>query len=218
MATAVAEERPSTTLLWIRHAQARARDGSYDQRTPLSELGLRQADAIARALGESAPAAIYSSPWPRALQTAELLARRAGMQTIIDARLAEFEMPPMPLDRVRGRPDLLLWRAEHRAAENGETLEAFSRRIAGFCEEIAPRHLGERVVVVAHSGTIEGALRWSVGLSLASPWQSDFDVSTASISELRVWPRGRASGGSPRYVALGRIGDTSHLAGLISDW
>lgn len=56
-------------------------------------------------------------------------------------------------------------------------------------------HLGERVVAVAHSGTIDAALRWAVGLDPESPWHHDFTLCTGSITELRCWPRGRAPGG-----------------------
>jgi len=39
----------TTTLLLIRHGQARAEDGSYGPDTPLSELGVRQSEALADA-------------------------------------------------------------------------------------------------------------------------------------------------------------------------
>jgi broad specificity phosphatase PhoE len=35
-----------TTLLLVRHGQARAADGSYGPDTPLSELGVSQAEAV----------------------------------------------------------------------------------------------------------------------------------------------------------------------------
>lgn len=76
-------------------------------------------------------------------------------------------------------------------------------------------HLGERVVAVAHSGTIAAALRWAVGLDPESPWHHDFTLCTGSITELRCWPRGRAPGGAPRYAAIGAIGWIAHLGELV---
>ncbi len=56
---------PSTTLLLIRHGQARANDTSYDQHTPLSKLGHQQAALVADALATRSIGAVYASPFPR---------------------------------------------------------------------------------------------------------------------------------------------------------
>lgn len=66
-----------TRLYLLRHAEttwnAENRvQGSLD--APLSEVGLRQADAAARALATMPLAAMYASPLPRALATAERIA------------------------------------------------------------------------------------------------------------------------------------------------
>lgn len=64
------EAYPFTTLLLIRHGQARADDNSYDQHTPLSDIGRQQAVLVADALAIHHPAAVYASPFPRARETA----------------------------------------------------------------------------------------------------------------------------------------------------
>jgi broad specificity phosphatase PhoE len=207
----------SAILLLVRHAQARAHDGSYDQHTPLSELGRQQAGALASALASCAPSTIYASPFPRALQTAAPLCRMLGVEPVIETRLAEFAMAAATLDAALERADLMFWRSEHRGANQGETLHEFSVRVAAFCDEVAMRHRGERAVIVAHSGTIDAAIRWAVGLPPENHWQHDFNLTNASITEIEYWPHGRVAGGSPRYAAMLRIGDVSHLSGLLSD-
>lgn len=212
----MSDVHPSTELLLVRHGQARAEDGSYGAQTPLSELGALQAEAVASALvAERRPAAIYASPLPRASDTAAPLVARIGEGLRVDTRLEEFALPELTLREVEARPDLVLWRPEHRGIPEGETLRAFSLRVAAFCEDVVARHLGERVVAVAHSGTIDAALRWAVGLDPGSPWHHDFTLRTASITELRCWPRGRAPGGAPRYAAIGAIGRIDHLGELV---
>lgn len=211
------EAYPSTTLLLIRHGQARANDNSYGQHTPLSDVGRQQAVLIADALAKHPPTIVYASPWPRAMETAAPLCQRLHLTPIVDPRLAEFALGSKPFQIVQQRPDLVVWHPDHRGVEHGETLAAFSTRVAAFCEEIAERHLHERVAVFAHSGTIDAALRWAVGLPPDSVWQHEFDLANASISEIEYWPRGRVAGGSPRYAVLWRIGDVAHLGRLVSD-
>ncbi len=60
--------------------------------TPLSPLGLRQAEAMAMALRAQPIAAIYASPLPRAMQTAEALGRAIGVAVIPDPRLMEINV------------------------------------------------------------------------------------------------------------------------------
>lgn len=207
-----------TTLFLVRHGQARAGDGSYGPDTPLSEMGVRQSEAVADALsGDSAPTTVYASPLPRALQTAEPLCRRLGLVAQIDDRLAEFEFGVTRLPAMGQRPDLLFWRPEQSGIEGGETLGAFAVRVAVFCDEVASRHVGERVAVVSHAGTIDATIRWALGLGSDSIWQHEFEVENGSIAELEVWPGGRVSGGSPRYVSVRRVGDLTHLGDLRSE-
>ena len=207
-----------TTLFLVRHGQARAGDGSYGPDTPLSEMGVRQSEAVADALaGDAAPTMVYASPLPRALQTAEPMCRRLGLVVQIDDRLAEFEFGVTTLPAMGQRPDRLFWRPEQSGIEGGETLGAFAVRVAAFCDEVALRHVGERVAVVSHAGTIDATIRWALGLGPDSIWQHEFEVDNGSIVELEVWPRGRVSGGSPRYVSVRRVGDLAHLGDLRSE-
>ena len=67
-------------IVLIRHGQARSTDGSYGPDTPLSELGRRQADAVGAALATGSHlSAAYTSPLPRALETASIAADRLGI-------------------------------------------------------------------------------------------------------------------------------------------
>ena len=213
--------KPAATLLLVRHGQARAPDGSYGRETPLSDLGRRQADAVAVELAAGEPlAAVYTSPFPRAVQTAIPLSERLDLEPVLDKRLAEFELGTAPLDPSafdRERPDLFIWHPTHTAVEDGENLSEFSARVGDFCHEVAEMHVGERVAIVAHSGTIEAAIRWSLSIAPDELWQSEFDIGNGSITEVEYWPRGRVEGGAPCYAALKRIGDVSHLGGLATD-
>src|SRR5688572_29885232 len=84
---------PETTrVLLIRHGESR---GNAERRfgghtaTLLSDLGRRQAEATARALSAERVTAVYSSDLPRAVETAEPLARAAGLEVVRTAALRE---------------------------------------------------------------------------------------------------------------------------------
>ena len=212
------EEYPATILFLIRHGQARASDGSYGPDTPLSEQGRAQAEKVADAwVGKSPPDVVYTSPYPRAVETSAPLCQRLGLEAIVDPRLAEFEMDTQPLAEAQERPDLVLWHSEHRGVEGGETLQEFGVRVGAFCEEVAERHGEQRVALFAHAGTIDAALRWLLGIPPASPWQHEFDLGNASITEAHYWLRGRVPGGAPRFAFLRCLADTAHLGDLASD-
>lgn len=208
---------PSTTLLLIRHAQARSIDGSYGDETPLSALGRRQAAALAAALVAHPPTALYTSPLARAAETAALLGAKLGLTPLVDDRLTEFTIPPTPLDQIALRPDLAFWHHEHRGGPGGESLGEFSARVATCCDDLVLRHPGARIALVSHAGTIDAALRWALNIPPTSPWTHEFDLSNASVSEVEFWPRGRTHHGAPRYAYLRRVGDSAYLGEDLSD-
>ena len=69
-------------------------DGIYNSQG-LSALGRRQAEALAERLAARPLAALYSSPIPRARQTAEPTARRLELAVGIVADLREIEAGPI---------------------------------------------------------------------------------------------------------------------------
>ena len=210
---------PKTTLILIRHGQARwGKNADFGRTAPLTDLGRRQATVLASELRQAEPIdALYASPFSRAVETAELLSGKLGLESVVDPRLAEFELEGATIENVAKRLDLLIWRPEHRSA-SGVTLSGFCTRVAAFCEDIVRLHVGERVAVVSHDGTIGATIRWSLGIEPDAPWEHDFDVPNASITELEHWPSGRIRGGAPRYTSLLRVGDVKHLGGIATEF
>jgi probable phosphoglycerate mutase len=203
---------PSTKLLLVRHGDSYEAGTPYGPDTPLNALGRSQVIAVAEALSEVEPiSAIYTSPFPRAIDSANPLAARLGLTPLVDGRLAEFELPPADSPEDQTLP---IWRADHRGTPHGETIRDFSLRVADFLEEISEQHLDTTLAAFAHSGTIDAVARWAVGLAAESHWQHDLPLSPASITELEIWPHGRVPGGAPRYVAFHRVGDTAHLGSV----
>ena len=211
----MAEQYPKTTLILIRHGQAGwGNSTDYGRATPLTELGRRQATALASELRAGEPIdVLYTSAFQRAVETAEVLSDKLGLEPVVKPRLAEFELE----ETVEKRPDLLVWKPEHRSAP-GETLAGFCTRVAAFCEEIVGLHRDHRVAVVSHAGTIGAQIRWALGIPPDAPWGHDFEAPNASITELEHWPQGRIEGGAPRYTSVLRVGDVRHLGEIATDF
>jgi broad specificity phosphatase PhoE len=158
------------TILWLRHGETALNAARVMQPadTPLSDRGLQQARAAAARLAVLRPAAILSSDLPRALQTAECLARLTGLPVTLDPVLQERNFGAL-----RGRPwDELGFDAMAMAdaPEGGESLADFLLRCdAAWALAVAHRQrLTGPLVVVSHGLLIYAALRrqahWPEGL------------------------------------------------------
>jgi probable phosphoglycerate mutase len=182
----------------------------------LSELGRAQAEAIADALVGEQFDALYSSDLGRAMQTAGIIAARLGRDIVPDARLrerrlgiiqgmtmAEFEQSrPKEYALFRGGdPDY--------AIPDGESARQRHQRCVACAAEIAARHAGRTVLIVAHGGILDSFFRHAMGLDLGAP--RCFSLYNASISTFIV------AGGQWK---LGRWDDTHHLKrlGTQDDW
>lgn len=79
-------------LTLVRHGEAAAGWGD-DPDPGLSELGRRQADAVAQALAAAGPMPILVSPLRRTLETADPLARRWRTEAIVEPGVGEIRTP-----------------------------------------------------------------------------------------------------------------------------
>ena len=140
------------TLLFVRHGQTEWNARRWIQgRTdiPLNEMGREQARAQAKALVGTEIDVIYASPMLRARETAEIIQQASNAALCFDERLVErcygdFE----GTDPQGDYGDFELKLAQNKA----EPLAALHERVLGFLKEIAVKHAGETVLVVAHGG------------------------------------------------------------------
>src|SRR5690242_9233849 len=94
-------------MLWLlRHAEAA--DGLPDDERPLTDLGVRQAEAAGRALARLGANidVCLSSPKRRALQTAQVACEPLGVSVTVESALSgePFDVH----DLIAGRGDVLL--------------------------------------------------------------------------------------------------------------
>ena len=93
-------------LFVVRHAEAAP--GDPDDLRPLTEAGRATARALGERLAEQAPTAVISSPLLRARETAEAIARAAGLSAQVDERLAPGATPFDVRDAAAGRGETVV--------------------------------------------------------------------------------------------------------------
>lgn len=170
-------------LILVRHGQtaANARGlllGRADP--PLTEIGYRQARALAAALPHAAR--IVSSPLTRARQTAAVLAGAAlGVPDALDG--ADVEVDPrwieMDYGDLDGRPATALgeqsWRTWRQDPDfvpaGGESVAAVCTRVRQACMELADDAARGDVVVVSHVSPIKAAVTWALGVGDEVAWR-----------------------------------------------
>jgi len=197
-------------LLLARHGQSvsnavRRFQGVQD--VPLSELGRRQAEALARALRSRRIAAVYSSPLQRARHTAELVAAavQAPLRSVDDLReLSLGEWEGCTVEEVEARPGnpYACWVRDPVGSlpPGGEPLADVQGRVVRALADIERAHPnGDDVLVVCHGGVISAYLAHCLGLPLSSIWR--LTVSNCSITELAP----------PRLLSMNV---TTHLTGI----
>ncbi len=143
----------------------------------LTPEGVRQAEALASALGGIEPSAVVSSPLARCVETGRRIAEVAGLALATDRRLIEQDygdwegltrdevvgLGPQDAERMEA-----WWHDPTTAPPGGESLEDVARRAGELVEELHRRRQGDGpVVLVSHVGPIKSLISRVLGLPLA---------------------------------------------------
>ncbi|MDQ2749629.1 MAG: bifunctional RNase H/acid phosphatase [Actinomycetota bacterium] len=193
------DETP-TRLLLIRHgatAHSLGKRFSGRNELPLNSMGLRQAEEVAANLDGVGVAAVISSPFRRAQQTAEAIGRQLDMDVENNDDLAEVDFgswegrsydevrrdQPAELDAWLASPDV--------APPGGESFAAVARRVRRGRDTVIAAHPGQTVAVVTHVTPIKTLIR----LALDAPPASLFRLylNTGSISIVDYYADGACS-------------------------
>ncbi len=136
-----------------------------DMDVPLSELGQRQSDSVGRWIGgmdpRQQPTVVLVSPYVRALETADIALRAAGLDglpRVLDERLREREFGVLDGLTKRGIRERFPEEADRRAQlgkfyhrpPGGESWADVIKRLRDVINEMGREFPGERVLIVAH--------------------------------------------------------------------
>ncbi len=190
-----------TDLLLVRHGEAIHNvEGRWMgwQPVPLTDLGERQAKAVAWRLASWSPPIhhLYTSPLLRAWQTAEPIAQALSLQPIAcdDLREINFgQIDGLTLAAFRHSLPEIFARWQKRSDltfqyPDGEQRLAFFQRVARAMDEILTRHPAESVVVVAHGGTVRAGLAHLFPNTMSDWWAYALD--NGSLTHVRIHATG----------------------------
>ncbi len=203
-----------TRVILIRHGQTawnkeeRVR-GQVE--VPLDAMGMAQAEATAeRVLKDFRPVAVYCSPLQRAVQTAEPIARRLGLEVQPVANLNDMNFghwQGLSPDEVSQRwPEMArAWlKAPHTVNfPGGESLDVVKERSMTSLHQLIERHSDEELVIVGHTVVNRVLLCAVIGLDNSNYWR--IGQNTCAINVF-TWRRGT--------FFVEALNDTCHLRGL----
>jgi ribonuclease H / adenosylcobalamin/alpha-ribazole phosphatase len=176
---------------------------------PLSDDGIRQAQAAARCLAVGAPIdVVVSSPLQRAVATAAIVAGELGLTAVIDDDLRETDYGDwdgFTLEEIQQRwPEVAAaWRRDpEQAPPGGESFAEAAHRVNRACDRLVRKHGGKTVLVVSHVTPIKILLCRALGVPLDTVYR--LYLGSACINEIRWHDRG--------FATVHRVNDTSHLS------
>ncbi len=173
----------------------------------LNETGHWQARRLAQALVDESITAIYSSNLVRAWDTARAISSVTGLTPQAHEGLRERDFgvfqgktfteieAAWPEQALRWRKRDPLW-----TPQGGESLTTLRQRVAQAATELAQRHQGEQIVLVAHGGVMDVLYRAATGQDLQAP--RTWNLGNATINRL-IW--------TPDGLTLVGWADAQHL-------
>ena len=213
----MAESSIFRRVVLVRHGQtewneARRFQGKTD--ISLSDVGRRQAQALAERLSSWRAEAVYSSPLSRALDTARAVAERHGLvpavlEELHEVDFAGWEGLSIPGLKEERREDFMRWREDPffnppPGAEGWEDIRLRLERAVG--KILAGPET--RIVVVSHGGVMRALYSVLVGFDPHRVWNMDVTNCAMTGVELR---NGRACirfANDDLHVRGGRAGRT----------
>lgn len=202
----------ATRILAIRHGETAWNvdtriQGHLD--IPLNATGLQQARWLAEALaGRDALDAIYASDLSRAHLTAQTIANAAGLSVTAHPGLRERSFGDFQ-GRTFAEIEVELPEAAHHWRKRtpewtppgaGESLIALRERVLATVNELASRHVGQQIALVAHGGVMDVLYRAATRLDLQAP--RTWLLPNTAVNRL-LW--------TPQGLSLVGWADTSHL-------
>jgi probable phosphoglycerate mutase len=186
------EPKGSTRILVARHAETSAPDRFHGAESDigLSAWGLQQAEQLGQWLAGVGAEALYCSGLSRALDTAVPIGRACGLEPTIIKALHERRIGPLSgVSREDGWATYAETKARWMDGQlefthpGGESFTDIRRRVVPIFQELAGRHRGTTIIVVAHGVVIRTVLI-SLAAGLAP---ADFDriaIDFASVHDL----------------------------------
>jgi broad specificity phosphatase PhoE len=184
-----------TTVILARHGET---DWNREDRfqghadPPLNTAGRRQSEELAQALAGENIARVYTSPLRRAAGTAEIVARRLGVEVEPVEALREIDVGAwtgLTRNEVAERfPEAYarwLERAPH-GFDDGETYTQLAARVLPAVHTLVARHPEASLLVVTHGGPSRVLQAHAAGIDYAEARRRETVLGNCAVCRLAV--------------------------------
>ena len=172
-------------IYFVRHGQTDDNKyGIIQGNKPLNETGVAQAKETAEMLKNEHFDICYCSPLERTKQTMqEIVKFHEKLDVIFDERLVErkygkhvgkFKNDVENYDK--------RWLANQPLVETIETIPEMLERVSSFFNEILPKHKGQNILIVAHSGVARIANAYFNGVPIDGDY-TKFKLKNAEVTK-----------------------------------
>lgn len=202
-----------TRLYLVRHGETEWNKASKVQGSKdieLSDVGLRQAEQLAKRLAEEDINVVYSSSLKRAFKTAEIATGHIKCGIVKSEKCHEIRLGPwegMTINEIKEKySDHFRKYREDPANFNlpgAETFLDLTERTYNAISEIVNMHKGKNILLVSHGTAIKAAIIKILGIDIVN--YTKFKIDNASISIIG-FPED-----TPEKPVVFCLNDTSHL-------
>lgn len=106
---------------------------------------------------------IYSSPYRRTLESADIMAQTSECEVMVETGIQEFRLPSRFDQAPYEEAEALIHHPDNdlktRAIEDSETFETLFERVKSSLENINQLHTQKNILVVSHGSPVEAALQ-----------------------------------------------------------
>ncbi len=172
----IQEEVLLTTLYITRHGETEWNIQSRFQgwkNSPLTELGIKQAESLRKRMSTIPLNKIYASPTERAAKTAEIIRGDRDIEIIQDIDLREMgfgNWEGLTYDEIKAINEAelhnLIYNPSKYVSDMGEDYKTFTERIIGAVDRIILKHPNESVLIVTHGISLKVMLSYFNHLDL----------------------------------------------------
>ena len=159
--------------------------------SPLSELGVNQANALSEYFSKCKWDLIVSSDLNRAVRTSEIIKGPSGQKILTDSRLRERDLgvaqgltikdfaekyPEESIKFSDGCEDYVI--------PGGESISQRYNRSIACIREYAELYEGRNIIIVTHGGVLDGVFRFAAKMPLSQP--RTFSLFNASVNTIQI--------------------------------
>lgn len=155
--------------------------------SPLTELGIKQAEWLRDRIKDLNIDVIYSSPTGRAYNTAEIVKGHRDLEVIKDDAFREIGLGKWEglnqeeIKELSSEQHYNFWNAPHlyKPDEDSETFEMLRERVTPAVMNIVEKHKGKNVLIVTHTMTLKALMTALENKPISEVWEPPFIKQTS---------------------------------------